>query len=96
MRRRQAIEDFDAALPILLRKKPDVIAITGDHSAPVRLKAHSWHPQPVLLSSACSGSDQLERFTETGANLGSLGMFEVKILMRLMQANARMFDKFGA
>ena len=94
--KRQAIEEFDAALPILLRKRPDVIAITGDHSTPCALKAHSWHPQPVLLSSAFSGSDKLERFTETGANLGSLGVFEAKFLMRLMQANARMFDKFGA
>ena len=94
--KRQAIEEFDAALPILLRKRPDVIAITGDHSTPCALKAHSWHPQPVLLSSDYSGSDKLDRFTETGANLGSLGVFEAKFLMRLMQANARMFDKFGA
>ena len=94
--KRKAIEDFDAALPILLRKKPDVIAITGDHSTPVAMKGHSWHPQPVLLNSACSGSDKLERFTETGANMGSLGIFEAKYLIRLMQANAKMFDKFGA
>jgi 2,3-bisphosphoglycerate-independent phosphoglycerate mutase len=92
----KAIEDFDAALPILLRKKPDVLAITGDHSTPCALHGHSWHPQPVLLHSACSGSDKLERFTETGANLGSLGVMEAKFLIRLMQANARMFDKFGA
>ena len=94
--KRKAIEDFDAALPILLGKKPDVIAITGDHSTPVAMKGHSWHPQPVLLNSACSGSDKLERFTETGANMGSLGVFEAKYLIRLMQANAKMFDKFGA
>src|ERR1041384_8681414 len=30
----KALEDFDAALPILLKKKPDVLAITGDHSTP--------------------------------------------------------------
>jgi 2,3-bisphosphoglycerate-independent phosphoglycerate mutase len=94
--KKKAIEDFDAALPILLKKKPDVLAITGDHSTPCALHGHSWHPQPVLLHSACSGSDKLERFTETGANLGSLGVFESKFLMRLMQANAKMFDKFGA
>jgi 2,3-bisphosphoglycerate-independent phosphoglycerate mutase len=94
--KKRAIEDFDAALPILLKKRPDVLAITGDHSTPVALKGHSWHPQPVLLHSAFSGSDKLERFTETGANLGSLGVFEAKYLIRLMQANARMFDKFGA
>jgi 2,3-bisphosphoglycerate-independent phosphoglycerate mutase len=92
----KAIEDFDAALPILLARKPDVLAITGDHSTPCAIKGHSWHPQPVLLHSACSGSDKLNRFTETGANIGSLGIFEAKYLIRLMQANAKMFDKYGA
>ncbi len=94
--KQRAIEEFDAALPILLRKKPDVLAITGDHSTPCVVKGHSWHPQPVLLHSPYSGTDKLERFTETGANLGSLGIFEAKYLIRLMQAHARMFDKFGA
>jgi len=94
--KKKAIEEFDAALPILLKKQPDVLAITGDHSTPCIVKGHSWHPQPVLLSSSLSGSDKLQRFTETGANSGSLGVFEAKYLMRLMQANARMFDKFGA
>ncbi len=94
--KKKAIEDFDAALPILLRKKPDVLVVTGDHSTPCSLRGHSWHPQPVLLHSRASGSDKLERFTETGANLGSLGVFESRFLMRLMQANAMMFDKFGA
>jgi len=94
--KKKAIEDFDAALPILLKKKPDVLAITGDHSTPCALKGHSWHPQPVLLHSAFSGSDKVDRFTETGANTGSLGVFEAKYLIRLMQANAKMFDKFGA
>ncbi len=94
--KKNAIEEFDAALPVLLRKKPDVVAITGDHSTPCALKGHSWHPQPVLLHSAVTGSDKLDRFTETGANLGSLGIFEAKFLIRYLQANARMFDKFGA
>lgn len=94
--KKKAIEDLDAALPILLKKKPDVLAITGDHSTPCAMKGHSWHPQPVLLHSAVSGSDKLERFTETGANQGSLGVFEAKYLIRLMQAHAQMFDKYGA
>jgi len=93
--KKKAIEEFDAALPILLRKKPDVLAITGDHSTPCAMKGHSWHPVPVMLHSACSGSDKLERFTETGANSGSLGVFEAKYLIRLMQAHAKMLDKFG-
>lgn len=94
--KKKAIEEFDAALPILMKKRPDVIAITGDHSTPCTVKGHSWHPQPVLLNSALSGSDKLERFTETGANSGSLGIFPAKYLIRQMQANARMFDKYGA
>jgi len=94
--KKQAIEDLDAALPILLQKRPDVLAITGDHSTPCPMKSHSWHPQPVLLTSEISGSDKLERFTETGSNLGSLGVFEAKYLIRHMQANAKMFDKYGA
>lgn len=94
--KKRAIEEFDEVLPILLQKRPDVLAITGDHSTPCAVKGHSWHPQPVLLTSAYSGSDKLDRFTETGANLGSLGLFEAKYLIRQMQANARMFDKFGA
>lgn len=94
--KRQAIEELDRALPLLLEKRPDVLAITGDHSTPCKVRGHSWHPQPVLLHSEYSGSDKLERFTETGANLGSLGVFEAKHLIRHMQANALMFDKYGA
>src|ERR1035437_6217178 len=94
--KKKAIEEFAAALPIMLRKKPDVLAITSDHSTPCAMKGHSWHPEPVMLQSACSGSDKLQRFTETGANSGPLGIIEAKYLIRLMQANAKMFDKFGA
>ena len=92
----KAIEDFDAALPILLEKKPDVLVITGDHSTPAPMKGHSWHPQPVMIHSQFSGSDKLERFTDTGANLGSLGVFPAKYLIRYIQANAGMLAKFGA
>ena len=94
--KKKAIEDLDAALPLLFSKRPDVLAITGDHSSPCIVQGHSWHPQPVLLNSPFSGSDKLDRFTETTANLGSLGVFDAKYLIRLMQANARMFGKFGA
>ena len=94
--KKKAIEELDEALPILLQKRPDVIAITGDHSTPCPMKGHSWHPQPVLLTSAFSGSDKLDRFTETGANIGSMGVFDAKFLIRPMQAHAMMFDKYGA
>lgn len=90
------IEALDRALPTLLQKRPLALAITGDHSTPVALKSHSWHPQPVLLNSPVSGSDKLSRFTETCANRGSLGLFQSKYLIRLMMANAGLYGKFGA
>jgi 2,3-bisphosphoglycerate-independent phosphoglycerate mutase len=91
----KAIEEADAALAVLL-PEVDVLVVTGDHSTPVPVKGHSWHPQPVMISGEIAGWDGLERFTERAANHGSLGVFEAKYLIRLMQANAKRLDKFGA
>jgi 2,3-bisphosphoglycerate-independent phosphoglycerate mutase len=91
-----AIEEADAALSILMNQMPSVVAVTGDHSTPVPVKGHSWHSQPVMIYSDFAGWDGLDRFTERAANQGSLGVFEAKYLIRLMQANAKRLDKFGA
>ena len=91
----KAIEEADAALATLL-PAVDVCVVTGDHSTPVPVKGHSWHPQPVMITSEIAGWDGLERFTERAANSGSLGIFDAKHLIRLLQANARRLDKFGA
>jgi 2,3-bisphosphoglycerate-independent phosphoglycerate mutase len=91
----RAIEEADAALGQLL-PEVDVVVVTGDHSTPVPVKGHSWHPQPVLICGEWSGWDGQDRFTERTANQGSLGVFEAKYLIRLMQANAKRLDKFGA
>ncbi len=91
-----AIEEADAALGTLIAANPDVIVVTGDHSTPVPVKGHSWHPQPALIVSDISGWDGMERFTERAANHGSLGVMDAKFLIRHMQANARRLDKFGA
>ena len=91
----RAIEEADAALGVLL-PEVDVVAITGDHSTPVPVKGHSWHPQPVMICGEIAGWDGQDRFTERSANLGSLGVFKAKHLIRYMQANAKRLDKFGA
>ncbi len=92
----KCIETVDKSLPILLDYRPDVIAITGDHSSPCAMRSHSFHPVPVLINSEYSGVDDVSRFHENACNNGGLGFFESKYLMSLLLANARRLNKFGA
>ena len=50
-RKVRIIEEVDREIPRLLKLKPDVVIVSGDHSTPAVLKGHSWHPVPVLLKS---------------------------------------------
>lgn len=91
-----AIEAVDRDLPLLLGLSPDVLCITGDHSTPVLVKQHSWHPVPALIHGRWCGADHSPRFHEKTARLGSLGTVESRHLMALLLANAGRLDKFGA
>lgn len=90
------IEEVDALLPRLLELGPDVLAITGDHSTPAPMKAHSWHAVPLLLWSECCFVDDCARFTETEAIRGAVGTIPSSELMGLLLANAGKLAKFGA
>jgi len=90
------IEEVDALLPRLLDLEPDVLAITGDHSTPAPMKAHSWHPVPLLVSSELCFADDCERFTEAEAIRGAVGTIPSSELMGLLLANAGKLAKFGA
>lgn len=90
------IEEFDEYLPEILDLRPDVIAVTGDHSTPCVMKQHSWHPVPLLVYSDRCGTDQAKRFTENACNSGGLGIFEAKHLMTILLSNAGKLDKYGA
>lgn len=92
----KVIEAFDKALPIILDKKPNVLCITGDHSTPVPMKGHSWHPVPVLIHGDFCGADDTQRFTENECNKGGLSVFESKYLINYLLANAMKLSKFGA
>ncbi|HEY6196394.1 MAG TPA: 2,3-bisphosphoglycerate-independent phosphoglycerate mutase [Candidatus Eisenbacteria bacterium] len=92
----RVIEGVDAALPALLALAPDVVCITGDHSTPVPMKGHSWHPVPVLVRSAVCFADGHPRFHEKACRAGSLGDLASKDLIAVLLANAGRLDKYGA
>jgi 2,3-bisphosphoglycerate-independent phosphoglycerate mutase len=95
-RKVHVIEDVDANIPRLLALNPDVVVVTGDHSTPAVLKAHSWHPVPVLLYSRFARAGGSTEFGETACSHGTLGRFPAKELMPLLVAHALRFGKFGA
>lgn len=93
----KVIESVDAALPILLDLKPDVLVITGDHSTPATYKAHSWHPVPTLLwAPKTHMPDRAQAFGERECMTGALGQFPAADLMPLALAHANRLVKYGA
>ena len=94
--RSQAIEHLDAVVPELRALSPDVIAVSGDHSTPSQMAAHSWHPVPTLLWSERCGRDDVEQFGEKWCRQGALGLRPTKDLMAFMLANAGRLAKYGA
>jgi 2,3-bisphosphoglycerate-independent phosphoglycerate mutase len=91
-----AIEEVDAALPRLLALAPDVIAVTGDHSTPSPMAAHSFHPVPLLVASPIAFVDETSAFDEHQAIRGHLGTFPARELFGLLLAHAGRLEKFGA
>ena len=90
------IERLDAAIPAIEKLGPDVLIVTGDHSTPAHLAAHSWHPVPTLLVSEFCRTDRATSFGEDQCVTGGLGQFEAKYLMPLALANAKRMTKYGA
>lgn len=91
------IEGVDEALPVLLNLKPDVLIITGDHSTPAKLKSHSWHPVPFLLSAPNTvRPDTQTAFGERACALGGIGTINSLEAMPLALGHALRLTKFGA
>jgi 2,3-bisphosphoglycerate-independent phosphoglycerate mutase len=91
-----AIEAVDELIPGVEEVGPDVIVVTGDHSTPARMRAHSWHPVPVLIASKWCRPVDVAGFGERECLRGELGTFEAKHLMTLALAHAGRLAKFGA
>ncbi|MBI3864792.1 MAG: 2,3-bisphosphoglycerate-independent phosphoglycerate mutase [Planctomycetia bacterium] len=92
----ERIEQLDAAIPKITGLGPSVLVVTGDHSTPSKMRSHSWHPVPVLISAANCRSDACTSFGEAQCLAGGLGQFPAKYLMSLTMAHAGRLEKFGA
>ena len=90
------IEHFDALLPDILALEPDVVIVSGDHSTPAALRAHSWHELPVLLWSKAIRPDSVQRYGERPCMAGGLGHIHHTDLLPLAMANALRLAKYGA
>ncbi|HEV3014018.1 MAG TPA: 2,3-bisphosphoglycerate-independent phosphoglycerate mutase [Actinomycetota bacterium] len=95
-RKVEAIEEVDALIPRMLEAGVQVLAVTGDHSTPAQMAAHSWHPVPVLLWGGTAAADGLPHFDEVNCRQGSLGRFEAKHLLPQLLAAAGRLTKYGA
>lgn len=89
------IEEVDSLIPRILALGPDVLAITGDHGTPAKMKAHSWHGVPFLLASSYTLPTS-ESFGERTCAGGSLGAFPAEEIMGNLMGNALKLNKFGA
>jgi len=90
------IEKVDKFVPRILELKPDVLVITGDHSTPAVMRAHSAHPVPFLLHAANLRPDAATEFGERSCARGAWGVISGVKLMPLALAAAEKLAKFGA
>jgi 2,3-bisphosphoglycerate-independent phosphoglycerate mutase len=95
-RKVKVLEQIDRDLPTLTALKPDVLVVTGDHSTPAAVAAHSWHPVPVLICSKYCRTDGVRSFSEKAFLAGGLGRISATHIMPLAMANAGKLTKFGA
>ncbi len=91
-----AIEAVDALVPRIEALNPDVLVVTGDHSTPATLRAHSWHPVPVMITSPWCRPNEDARFGERSCARGELGIFPGMSILPLALAHAGRLTKFGA
>ena len=91
-----AIESLDAAVPAIRALGPTVLMVSGDHSTPTQMAAHSWHPVPIVVWGERCGRDATTRFGERWCLGGGLGLRPMKTMMPILLANSGRLQKYGA
>jgi len=89
------IEKADAVLGRLAAEF-DVVMVTGDHSTPSRMRAHSWHPVPLLIAGPDARAQAATGFGEQACARGGIGQIRADEVMPLVLAHAGRLRKFGA
>lgn len=95
--KKKVIEEVDKVIvPGIEKAKPDLIIVTGDHSTPWSMKAHSWHPTPVLMHGELVRRDSCRTFSEIECQTGGLGRLPLMELVPIALACTGKLAKFGA
>ncbi len=85
----QALEYLDSKLDEILSLGFDTVVITGDHSTPSYMGAHSHHAVPLAIRSKRNrGVDESKKFDEREFSHGYLGTVYGKDLMMMVLAAA--------
>ncbi len=92
----KVIEETDTIIPRIMDLDPDVVIITGDHSTPAVMKAHSWHELPILLYAKNIRKDLVTSFGEVACMQGGLGHIRHIDILPLAMAHAGKLIKYGA
>jgi len=92
----EMIEKLDKIIPEIVALGPDVLIVTGDHSTPSKMMAHSFHPVPTILHSKLARTDAVTTYGEASCLFGGLGHFQAQHLMLLAMAHAARLGKYGA
>lgn len=92
----EQIEKVDAHIGGILKLEPDVLIVTGDHSTPSKMAAHSYHPVPFLLRAEDQRIDWVTEFGERSCARGMYPNLPGLKLMQLAMASADKLKKFGA
>ena len=95
-RKVEKLEEVDAVFPQLVEMEPDVLMVTGDHSTPAVMAAHSWHPVPFMMRAKWGRGDDCDFYSEPHLAEGSLGTFPAKEALALAMAHAGRLKKYGA
>ena len=90
------IEAVDAVIPDILALGPSVLIVTGDHSTPAKLRAHSYPPVPTLFWGPNVMQDSVTTFGERASEGGAMGVFHATEIIPWALGYADRLKRFGA